>query len=450
MLTTSNTSNRVDAILAAIKDRNYTVAILGLGYVGLPLLMAFHSRKFPVLGIDIDAKKIDSIQKGVSYFKHIPHSHIQSLKESALCTFTSDLSHVKQADALLVCVPTPLTRYREPDLSYVTQTITSIAPHLKRGHILILESTTYPGTTEEVIRPICEQLSGLKSGKDFYLAYSPEREDPGNLQFETATIPKVVGGDGKDALAIASCLYSESIQHVVSVPNTKTGEAVKLLENIFRSVNIALINELKVVFEKMDIDIYAVIEAAKTKPFGFMPFYPGPGLGGHCIPIDPFYLTWKAREFGIHTRFIELAGEINTYMPHYVLKRVIEALNSHGKAMKGSRILCIGLAYKPDIDDCRESPAFAIMDLLLVRGSVVEYFDPYVSTIPSTREYSKWANKVSIKWHEQVLSSFDAAVIITHHSKIAYQDLLSWCPLIIDTRNVLAPYSSRDNQVWKA
>ena len=443
-------SSAISPILESIKTRNYTIAIVGLGYVGLPLLMAFHEQRFPVLGIDIDPSKLKSIQNGFSYLKHIPDSHIQSLQESDHCTLSSDFSLAKEADALLICVPTPLTRHREPDLSYVEKTTTALAPHLKKGHILILESTTYPGTTKEVIKPICEKLSGLKSGKDFYLAYSPEREDPGNLQFETATIPKVVGAEGEEALEIATVLYSEAIQQVVPVSNTKTAEAVKLLENIFRSVNIALVNELKIVFEKMDIDVHEVIEAAKTKPFGFMPFYPGPGLGGHCIPIDPFYLTWKAREQGIHTRFIELAGEINTAMPHYVIKQTMEALNSHKKSVNGSRILCLGLAYKPNIDDSRESPAFAIMDLLHSQGATVEYFDPYIPVIPSTREHKNWMKKQSILWNKQTLSSFDAAIVITHHSNINYREILEHCPLIIDTRNALASYPSKDNQVWKA
>ncbi|MGE0197439.1 MAG: nucleotide sugar dehydrogenase [Simkaniaceae bacterium] len=440
----------ISPILEAIKTRNYTVAVVGLGYVGLPLLMAFHEQKFSVLGIDIDANKIDSIQNGFSYLKHIPDTAIQNLQESDRCRVTTDFSLAKDADALLICVPTPLSRHREPDLSYVEKTVKALSPHMKKGQILILESTTYPGTTEEVVKPICEKISGLKSGKDFYLAYSPEREDPGNLQFETATIPKVVGAEGEEALEIATLLYSEAIQKVVPVSSTRTGEAVKLLENIFRSVNIALVNELKIVFDKMEIDIHEVIEAAKTKPFGYMPFYPGPGLGGHCIPIDPFYLTWKARELGIHTRFIELAGEINTAMPHYVIKRTMEALNSQKKAVNGSRILCIGLAYKPNIGDCRESPAFTIMDLLQAQGAEVEYFDPYIPEVPQTREHKNWHKKKSIIWDKKALSSFAAAIVITHHSSIPYPDLLAACPLIIDTRNACADYPSKPSQVWKS
>ena len=446
----STLSNAITPILDSIKSRNYTVAIVGLGYVGLPLLMTFHEKGFPVLGIDIDRRKIDSIEHGFSYLKHIPDRSIQLLQESERCILSDEFSLAKEADALLICVPTPLTRHREPDLSYVEKTVEALAPHLKKGHILILESTTYPGTTEEIVKPICERLSGLKSGEEFYLAYSPEREDPGNPQFDTATIPKVVGADGEAALKIASLLYSEAIDEVVPVKSTKTAEAVKLLENIFRSVNIALVNELKVVFDKMGIDVHEVIEAAKTKPFGYMPFYPGPGLGGHCIPIDPFYLTWKARELGIHTRFIELAGEINTSMPHYVVKRTTEALNSHKKSLKGSHILCIGLAYKPDIGDCRESPAFAIMDLLSSQGAVINYYDPYIPEVPSTREHKNWMGKKSIGWNRESLSSFDAAIVITHHSNINYPELLACCPLIIDSRNALAPYPSQENQVWKA
>ena len=434
-------SNAISPILESIKTRHFTVGVVGLGYVGLPLLMAFHAKGFPVLGFDVDSAKIQSIEKGFSYFKHIPDSAIQPLQESEKCKLTTDFSLAKEADALLICVPTPLTRHREPDLSYVEKTVESLAPHLKKGHLLVLESTTYPGTTEEVVKPICEKHSPLKSGVDFYLAYSPEREDPGNALFDTATIPKVVGAEGEEALEIASILYSEAVEEVVPVSSNKTAEAVKLLENIFRSVNIALVNELKVVFEKMDIDVHEVIDAAKTKPFGYMPFYPGPGLGGHCIPIDPFYLTWKARELGIHTRFIELAGEINTAMPHYVIKRTMEALNSQEKSVKGSRILCVGLAYKPNIGDCRESPAFAIMDLLKNQGASIEYFDPYIPLIPSTREHKEWMKKESIAWNQETLSSFDAAVIITHHSNIQYEQLLRWCPLIVDTRNALSNLS---------
>lgn len=443
-------TNAVAPILKSIKARHYTVAIVGLGYVGLPLLLAFHDQGFPVMGIDIDVTKIDAIQKGFSYLNHIPDDKIQILKESPLCQLTTDLTEVKDADALILCVPTPLSRHREPDLSYIEKTVETLAPHLKKGHLLILESTTYPGTTEEIVKPLCEKLSGLKSEKDFYLAYSPEREDPGNPQFETATIPKVVGAEGNDALELASLLYSEAIQEIVPVSNTKTGEAVKLLENIFRSVNIALVNELKIVFDKMGIDVHEVINAAKTKPFGYMPFYPGPGLGGHCIPIDPFYLSWKARELGIHTRFIELAGEINTAMPEYVVKRTVEALNHHKKAVNGSRILCLGLAYKPNIGDCREAPAFAIMKLLQKQGATIEYYDPYIPRIPQTREHKSWTGKTSISWDKDTVSSFDATIIVTHHSNLPYQELLDWTSLIIDTRNALVLYTAKENQVWKA
>ncbi|MEM7174693.1 MAG: nucleotide sugar dehydrogenase [Chlamydiota bacterium] len=450
MSTTSIFSDQTRAALEAIKTRRYTVAIIGLGYIGLPLFIAFHAQEFPMMGVEVDPTKIKSIENGLSYFAHIPDEKIQSLQKSDRCHLTADFSRIKDADAVLICVPTPLSHHREPDLSYVQKTVRSLAPYLKKGHMLILESTTYPGTTEEVIKPICEKISGLKAGQDFFLAYSPEREDPGNTQFDTATIPKIIGADDEKAFAIASTLYSEIVCKVVPVSNTKTGEAVKLLENIFRCVNIALVNELKVVFEKMGIDIHEVIEAAKTKPFGYMPFYPGPGVGGHCIPVDPFYLKWKARALGIHTRFIELAGEINTVMPHYVVKRTIEALNSYKKSVNGARILCIGLAYKPDIDDCRESPTFAIMRLLDAQGADVEYFDPYIPQFPPIYKDKHWSNRSSIQWESDRLSSFDAAIVVTNHTNIHYKDLLQCCPLIIDTRNALASYTSKGNQVWKA
>ncbi|MEX2410201.1 MAG: nucleotide sugar dehydrogenase [Candidatus Paceibacterota bacterium] len=348
-------------------------------------------------------------------------------------------------------MPTPLSKYREPDMSYVENTTRSIAPYIKKGHLIVLESTIYPGTTEELIRPICEELMGLKLGEDFYLGYSPGREDPGNANFNTSTIPKVVGGDGDDALAIATALYGSVISQAVPVSDTKTAEAVKLLENIFRSVNIALVNELKVVFEQMDIDIHEVIDAAKTKPFGYMPFYLGPGLGGHCIPIDPFYLTWKAREYGLNTRFIELAGEVNTNIPNYVLQRTQEALNAHGKALSNSKVLCVGLAYKPNVDDMRESPTYVIMDLLEKSGAQVFYHDDFFPVIPVTREHAHWAGHKSVPFDKETVSSYDAVVITTDHAYVDFKKLYDWSSCIVDTRNALNFNGTTDKKkVWKA
>ena len=439
-----------DALISRINNRDYTVGIVGLGYVGLPLLAAFHKQGFRVVGIDIDTAKIEAFRTGASYIKHFPAAEMQELSASERVRATNDFAIVSEVDAVILCVPTPLTKHREPDMSYIIGTSNAIAPHLKHGQIIILESTTYPGTTDELIRPICEKASGLVSGKDIYFAFSPEREDPGNPNYGTATIPKVIGGDGEDALDIAEALYSAAIVKTVRVSNPKTAEAVKLLENIFRSVNIALVNELKLVFHAMGIDVHEVIEAAKTKPFGFMAFYPGPGLGGHCIPIDPFYLTWKAREFGLHTRFIELAGEVNTAMPQFVLRRTIEALNHKKKCMNGSRILCLGLAYKPNVDDMRESPTFAIMDLIQHEKAIVDYYDPYIPTIPPTREHGDWTGKQSVEWNKDVISGYDAVVIVTNHKSVNYTELLEWCDTVIDTRNALNGMTAHSEQVWKA
>ncbi|MEX0779265.1 MAG: nucleotide sugar dehydrogenase [Balneolales bacterium] len=440
-----------EQILQNIEDRNYTVGIVGLGYVGLPLLWTFHEKGYKVVGFDVDQSKIDAINHGKTYIKHFTDDKLQKLADSGRCALSTNFSDAGGVDAVMMCVPTPLNKYREPDMSYVEATTRSIAPFIKKGQLIVLESTTYPGTTEELIKPICEELSGLKSGEDFYLGYSPEREDPGNPSFVTATIPKVVGGDGADALAVSIALYSSVINQAVPVSDTKTAEAVKLLENIFRSVNIALVNELKVVFEEMDIDIYEVINAAKTKPFGYMPFYPGPGLGGHCIPIDPFYLTWKAREYGLNTRFIELAGEVNTDMPKYVLKRTMEALNCQGKAVSRSKVLCVGLAYKPDVDDMRESPTYHIMDLLDKYGAQVDYHDDYVPVIPPTREHAHWAGYKSVPFDQQTFSQYDAVIITTNHSYLDIQKLYDWSKCIIDTRNALEYLGTTDNhKVWKA
>jgi UDP-N-acetyl-D-glucosamine dehydrogenase len=437
-------------ILKKIENREYNVGIIGLGYVGLPLMWTFFNHGFKVTGFDIDPVKIESFKKGKSYLKTFSNDDFKRMTDSGLVSITTDFNRISEPDCILMCVPTPLDEHREPDMSYVVNTVETVAPHLRKGQLIVLESTTYPGTTDEIITPICEKVSGLKSGVDFYVAYSPEREDPGNPDFSTGTIPKVIGADGPDALKIAEALYGSVIVKTVPVSNNRTAEAVKLLENIFRSVNIALVNELKVVFQEMDIDVHEVIEAASTKPFGFMKFTPGPGLGGHCIPIDPFYLTWKAREFGVNTRFIELAGEVNTSMPHYVVKRTMEALNSRKKPVNGSKILLIGLAYKPNVDDVRESPTFVLMDLLDKHGAEVSYYDPYVPVIQPTREHAHWTGTKSIEWNEKVIRGFDAVLISTNHTDIDYDSLLDWSDVIIDSRNVYKDKELFDKKVVKA
>ncbi|TVR15924.1 MAG: nucleotide sugar dehydrogenase [Balneolaceae bacterium] len=440
----------LEKLLKQVLDKEYKVGIIGLGYVGLPLMWTFHEKQMPVLGFDIDQKKVDCINEGVPYIKHLGKDKMQLLANSDICDATSDFNRLPEADALLMCVPTPLDGHREPDMRFVEQTTEVISRHLRKDQLVILESTTWPGTTEELIINILEKNSGLKAGEDFYVAYSPEREDPGNENFNTAKIPKVVGGHGEDALKLACALYDTAIVKTVPVSNTKTAEAVKLTENIFRSVNIALVNELKVVFSEMGIDVHEVLDAAETKPFGFMKFTPGPGLGGHCIPIDPFYLTWKAREYEQNTRFIELAGEVNTAMPKYVVQRTIEALNSHKKSVNGSRILLIGLAYKPNVDDDRESPTYKLMDYYTELGAQIDYFDPYVPVIKESREHAHWAGKESIEWSGNSIRAYDAVVISTDHSDIDYQQLSEWAGLIIDTRNAMKHVKDKNGHVWKA
>ena len=423
------------------------IGIVGLGYVGLPLSLQFARSGVQVLGLDIDPVKVDSINRGESYIKHIESSAIVEELRNKRFEASVDFSRVRELEAVIICVPTPLNKNREPDISYILKTGEAIAPHLQPGSLVVLESTTYPGTTDEDLLKVLEFGSGLKAGKDFHLAFSPEREDPGNPNSKVAIIPKVVGGLTPACLEKATALYSKAIKTLVPVSSCRAAEATKLLENIFRNVNIALVNELKVVYAAMGIDIWEVINAAKTKPFGYMPFYPGPGLGGHCIPIDPFYLTWKAREYGQHTRFIELAGEINTSMPQYVVNRVAEALNTKRKSVNGSKILIVGLAYKPNVDDDRESPSYTLMDLLKARGADVSYYDPFVPVIRPTREHGHWAATPSIVWNKANISIFDAVIISTAHSTVDYSDLLEWSGIIIDTRNAI-PASLR--KVWKA
>lgn len=440
----------IESLLLAIQKREYTVGIIGLGYVGLPLMWTFYENKMPVIGFDVDQHKVDCIKNGIPYIKHLGSIKMEALSVSDLCDATTDFERLSEPDALLMCVPTPLSTQREPDMQYVEQTTKTISKYLRKGQLVILESTTWPGTTEELIIPILEKESGLTAGKDFYVAYSPEREDPGNANFNTSKIPKVVGGHGEDALKLACELYNTSIVSTVPVTDTKTAEAVKLTENIFRSVNIALVNELKVVYGEMGIDVHEVLDAADTKPFGFMKFTPGPGLGGHCIPIDPFYLTWKAREFEQDTRFIELAGQINTSMPKYVVQKTIEALNSKKKSMNGSKILLIGLAYKPDVDDDRESPTYRLMDYYSELGAEVTFYDPFVPVIKKSREHAHWAGLKSIGWSKDNVQSADVVVISTNHTEIDYAELAEWSQLIVDTRNAVKPSSGNNGKIFKA
>src|SRR5260370_37932472 len=402
------------------------IAIVGLGYVGLPLSFQFARSGVTVLGLDIDTSKVDSLNQGKSYIKHIPSELVGEIVRSGEFSASSDFGRIREVTAIIICVPTPLNKNREPDISYILETGKNIGRYLKKDTLVVLESTTYPGTTDEDLREVLEIGSGLEAGRDFNLAFSPEREDPGNPDSKVATIPKVVGGYTPACLQKAVELYSKAVKTVVPVSSCRVAEATKLLENTFRGVNIALVNELKVVYSAMGIDVWEVINAAKTKPFGFMPFYPGPGLGGHCIPIDPFYLTWKAREYGQHTRFIELAGEINTAMPAYVIHRVADALNEKQKALKGSCVLVVGLAYKPNVDDDRESPSYVLMDLLKKRGAEVAYYDPHVPVIRPSREHAHWAGIPSIEWRKHVLQHFDAVVVATNHGLVNYQELADW------------------------
>ncbi len=420
-------------LIRKIEDKSAIIGIIGLGYVGLPLALRFAETGFQVIGFDIDSGKIKDLNAGLSYIKHIPSERIERAITAKSLSVTTDFVRAKEADALIICVPTPLNKHREPDLSFVLKTTESLAPYLRGGQVVSLESTTYPGTTEEELKPRIESR-GLQIGTDFFLIYSPEREDPANPDFTTSTIPKVCGADTDNCRQVGLALYSQVIDKVVPVSSTKAAEMTKLLENIYRAVNIGLVNELKVVADQMDIDIWEVIDAAATKPFGFTPFYPGPGLGGHCIPIDPFYLTWKAREFGLHTRFIELAGEVNTAMPEYVIGKVSDALNNHGKPLKGSKVLVLGVAYKKNVDDMRESPSVKLMEMLQEKGAVISYSDPYVPIFPPMREYS--FDLQSVELDEATLSSFDCVLLATNHDDFDYEFIKKHSKLIVDTRGV--------------
>jgi len=425
------------------------IAIIGQGYVGLPLSLIFSEAGLSVLALDVDQDKINQLKQGTSYIQHINPKRVLANIQKGTLQPSKDFSQLRDVDAVIICVPTPLDPHLQPDMSYVSKTAHTVGQNISKGCLVALESTSYPGTTEDLLRPILESQSGLKAGEDFYLAYSPEREDPANPKSEVKHIPKLIGGMTAKCQERACELYKIAIDTVVPVNSCKIAEAAKLTENIFRSGNIALVNELKVIFERMDIDIWKVIEAAKTKPFGYMPFYPGPGLGGHCIPIDPFYLSWKAKEVNISTRFIELAGEINQAMPEYVVNRLTEALNKVQRPIKNTRILIVGVAYKNNVDDMRESPALRIFDQIKERGGILSYYDPYIATIPKTREFGHWEGMQSIPWTAEALSGFDAAVIVTAHDNVDYSMLIEKKPVIIDTRNALQEYDESEN-IWKA
>ena len=424
--------SEVDRLIERIARREYTIGVIGLGYVGLPLILRFGEVGFQVIGFDVDAGKVKQLNDGGSYIQNVSSARVQALLASRRLEATTALERLAEPDAVVICVPTPLTRHRDPDLRYVEKTADAVAATLRRNQLVCLESTTYPGTTDEVVLPRLE-ARGLRVGADFFLAFSPEREDPGNAQFETATIPKVVGGVTPDCLALATALYAAAIKQVVPVASTRVAEATKILENVYRAVNIALVNELKIAFERMGINVWDVIEAAKTKPFGFQPFYPGPGLGGHCIPIDPFYLTWKAREYGVVTRFIELAGEVNAGMPAYVILKLMEALNERGKALKGSRILVLGAAYKKDTDDSRESPGLAIMEELFHKGAKVDYSDPHLPRLPIVRKHK--IDLASVVLSEASIQPYDAVLLVTDHSRFPYELIHRSASLIVDSRN---------------
>jgi len=433
-------------LLSKITSHSAVVGIVGLGYVGLPLAIAFADKGFAVLGFDVDERKVDAIGRGESYIKHLDGGRLESVVSAGKLTATTDFARLAEPDAVLICVPTPLTPQREPEMRYVDGTAREIAKRLRPGQLVILESTTYPGTTDELVRGILE-ASGLTCGDSFFLAFSPEREDPGNPDYGTTTIPKVIGGVDPVSGDLAEALYAQAISRTVRVSSARTAEATKLTENIFRAVNIALVNELKIVYDRMGIDVWEVLDAADTKPFGFMRFSPGPGWGGHCIPLDPFYLAWKAREHGLNTKFIELAGEVNIRMPQWVIEKLQLALNDHGKAVKGSRVLVLGLAYKKDIDDPRESPAFELIDALLALGAEVSYHDPHIPEAPSMRSWPDLPPMTSQPLTADLLAATDAVLIATNHTAVDYDLVATHAPLIIDTRGV---YRERRENVVKA
>lgn len=420
-----------------IEDRSLVLGIIGLGYVGLPLSLTFHKAGFRVLGFDIDPRKIEALAEGTPYIKHLGVESFQELAQSSNFEATTDFVRLAEADAIMICVPTPIGDHREPDLSYVLNSGRSIAKTLRPGQLIILESTTYPGTTDTELRRVLDEV-GLTMGSDYFLAFSPEREDPGNPDFQTHNIPKVVGGVGEIATQLSVALYQTAIEEVVEVSSARVAEATKLMENIYRAVNIALVNELKMIFGRLDIDVWEVLDAASTKPFGFKRFNPGPGWGGHCIPIDPFYLTWKAKAVGMTSHFIERAGEVNVLMPHYVVNQLQDALNGVKKAMNGSRVLLLGIAYKPDIDDVRESPAFPIWDLLLQGGAEVSFYDPHADEVPRTRKWPHLAGQRGVEFEQETLNSFDAVILLANHKALDYELLRGYEGVVVDTRNAIA------------
>jgi UDP-N-acetyl-D-glucosamine dehydrogenase len=436
-----------EILIRKIETRSTILGVIGLGYVGLPLVKEFLRGGFRVIGFDVDPRKIESLNQGKSYLKHIDGSFIGTAMADGRLEASGEFHRLAEADAIIICVPTPLGIHNEPDLSYVLDTTRVIQRFLRKGHVVVLESTTYPGTTSQEMLPILAS-TGLRVGEDFFLGYSPEREDPGNRQYNTGTIPKIVSGYTPACRAVVEALYASIIEQVFATPSTDVAEAAKLLENIYRAVNIALVNELKVVFADMNIDIWEVVRAASSKPFGFQPFYPGPGLGGHCIPIDPFYLTWKAREVGRHTRFIELAGEINTEMPAYVVQRTIDALNQREKSIKNARILVLGVAYKPDVDDTRESPSLRLIHLYRSYDAQVDYHDPFIPQLPPTRKYTFPLRSIDLQ--PETLRTYDAVVIATHHSCYDLEMIRSSAQLIIDTRNAMQAVELRGDKLWKA
>ncbi len=421
------------------------LGVIGLGYVGLPLAMEFVRSGYKTIGFDIDVKKIDRLSNGGIYLKHIREDRVKEFFNSGLFTPTADFSRINEVDLISICVPTPLDKYRQPDLSFVENSARTVAENIKQGTVVVLESTVYPGTTREILLPVLE-TGGNKLDMEFYLAFSPEREDPGNEKFTTKNIPKVIGGLTKQSRKKVVEIYKTIFDEIVEVSSAEVAEATKILENTYRSVNIALVNELKIIFDKMGINVWEVIEAAKTKPFGFTPFYPGPGLGGHCIPIDPFYLSWKARKFGINTRFIELAGEINTMMPEYVVMRTISALNKNKRSLKGSKVLVIGVAYKKDIDDSRESPGIKIIELLQEGGAEVSYYDPYILQIYNMRQTDLVMS--SVKLTEELLKEQDAVVIVTAHSGVDYKNIVDNSSVVVDTRNALS--GIKNHKIFRA
>ena len=426
----------MENLIKKIREKKAIIGVFGLGYVGLPLALRYSEVGNSVIGFDVDYSKVEKLNSGESYIGHISSSRVLDSLNNGFKS-TSDFSLVREVDALIICVPTPLNKYREPDLSFVINTVNSILPYLRKGQIISLESTTYPGTTEEELLPRI-QSTGLKVGEDLFLVYSPEREDPGNPDFETHNISKVVGGYSPDCLQVGVALYELAINHVVPVSSTKAAEMTKLLENIYRAVNIGLVNEMKTVADKMGIDIHEVIRAASTKPFGFTPFYPGPGLGGHCIPIDPFYLTWKAREYDLSTRFIELAGEVNSNMPYWVLSKVIDTLNNHGKSLKESKILILGIAYKKNVDDMRESPAVKLMKLLTHKGAEIQYSDPHIPVFPTIRKYSFDLSSVNLT--SKNIAKYDLLLLVTNHDNFDYSMIQKHAKVIVDTRGVYSEY----------